>query len=207
MANRELLGIIRAARAGEGSAQLALGRHYLFGGKGLPQNFATALHWLDRAARQDIAEAWQLIGERIPFDIAQRAVNMTHIAEWYERAFDDGVMQAGLVLAQLVLASGTHAAAPALHGKALSALAAAAGAGIMDARRLLAQLHDGREQHDRTPARHAAQANASATITAADPAREALAERAWAIADYATFLRWSLPVARDLVRRSTAAAG
>jgi len=69
MANREDLAIIRAARAGKAEAQLALGRRYLFGGNGLPQSYATALHWLERAARQDMADAWLLIGEHISYEV------------------------------------------------------------------------------------------------------------------------------------------
>ena len=62
MANREELLIIRAARAGQGPAQLALGKRYLFGSASLPQSYATALHWLEKAAEQNQQEAWMLIG-------------------------------------------------------------------------------------------------------------------------------------------------
>ena len=53
MANREELAIIRNARAGQAAAQLELGKLYLFGSAGLPQSLPTALHWLERAARQE----------------------------------------------------------------------------------------------------------------------------------------------------------
>lgn len=62
MANREALSIIRAARAGEAAAQLALGKLYLSGRAGLPLSLSTALHWLERAAQQGSAEACELIG-------------------------------------------------------------------------------------------------------------------------------------------------
>jgi TPR repeat protein len=52
MANREELAIIRGARAGRADSQLTLGRLYLFGSAGLPRSLPSALHWLDRAARQ-----------------------------------------------------------------------------------------------------------------------------------------------------------
>ncbi|MGH8856347.1 MAG: SEL1-like repeat protein, partial [Telluria sp.] len=65
MANREELAIIRNARAGQAAAQLELGKRYLFGSAGLPRSLPTALHWLDRAARQDCQQAWQLIGNHI----------------------------------------------------------------------------------------------------------------------------------------------
>jgi TPR repeat protein len=60
MANREELRIIRAARAGQADAQLALGKLYLTGSAGLPCSQPTALHWLERAARQGSAEAGAL---------------------------------------------------------------------------------------------------------------------------------------------------
>lgn len=205
--------IIRAARAGDKFAQLALGRHYLFGGGGLPQNFATALHWLDRAALQQVQDAWILIGTHISFDVAQRAAGLPRLLDWYDKAFDAGIMQAGLVLAQLVHAQtgpGTTAT-PSLRDKAARALQAAAQAGIADAQRLLAQ----QSQETGTPSsameRRAMAASpepvGGKAETGFHAARRVLAERAWAIADYAAFLRWSLPHARDLVRRSVATPG
>lgn len=143
MAKREDLAIIRAARAGQAAAQLALGKRYLFGGNGLPQSFPTALHWLDRAAQQQEAEAWTLIGTYIALDVARGASNPLDLCAWYERAFDAGVMQAGLVLAQLVLDSNTpiedRASLAAFRNKALQALEAAAHANIPEAQWLLAQ--------------------------------------------------------------------
>jgi hypothetical protein len=69
MANREELAIIRGARsrprrgpAGE------LGKLYLFGSAGLPRSLPTALHWLDRAARQGCPKPGELIGNHIPLD-------------------------------------------------------------------------------------------------------------------------------------------
>jgi TPR repeat protein len=100
MANREELGIIRGARAGDADCQLALGKLYLFGGASLPRNAPTALHWLNRAARQQRDEAWRLIGSHIPFDVAQHA--MPEVLGWYQRASDAGIREAALVLAQLV---------------------------------------------------------------------------------------------------------
>lgn len=143
MAKREDLAIIRAARAGQAAAQLALGQRYLFGGNGLPQSFPTALHWLDRAAQQQEVEAWILIGTYIQLDVARGATNPLDLCAWYERAFDAGVMQAGLVLAQLVLDINIpideRAALEAYKPKALQALEAAANADIPEAQWLLAQ--------------------------------------------------------------------
>ena len=83
MANREELGIIRGARAGDADCQLALGKLYLFGGAGLPLNVPTALHWLHRAALQQRAEAWRLIGAHSPCEIARD--KLPEVLGWYER--------------------------------------------------------------------------------------------------------------------------
>jgi len=99
MANREELGVIRGARAGDAAAQLALGKLYLFGGTSLPRNMPTALHWLHRAARQQQAEAWMLIGSHVPFEHARHCID--EVLPWYERAYAAGVEQAGLVLAHV----------------------------------------------------------------------------------------------------------
>lgn len=100
MANREELGIIRGARAGDADCQLALGRLYLFGGAGLPLNLPTALHWLDRAARQQRDAAWRLIGSHIPFEVACYA--MPEALAWYQLASAAGIAAATQVLAQLM---------------------------------------------------------------------------------------------------------
>lgn len=185
MAHRELLGFIRAARAGDASAQLALGRHYLLGGKGLPQNFTSALYWLDRAAQQGVEDAWLLIGTHIPYEAARQATNMPQLLQWYERASDAGVKQAGAVFARLVLDGGRQQP-PSVLEKANRALHAAAQAGA----------HILGPQH-----RHAARQEPAVDAGTA-AARHAMAERAWALADYAAFLHWSLPLARELIRRA-----
>jgi len=134
MANREELAIIRNARAGQVAAQLELGKLYLFGSAGLPQSLPTALHWLERAARQDCPPAWQLIGNHIPLELAQRHAAV--VAQWYERAYDDGSLHAGLVYAQLVL-DAQATATP--YPKAVQALEDAARAGFPHAQWMLAQ--------------------------------------------------------------------
>ncbi|RZT05878.1 hypothetical protein SAMN05216319_4825 [Duganella sp. CF402] len=100
MANREELGIIRGARAGDADCQLALGKLYLFGGAGLPLNVPTALHWLCRAAQQGRDEAWRLIGGHIPHEIAVH--RLPEVVGWYQRAAEAGIEPAGLVLEQLL---------------------------------------------------------------------------------------------------------
>ena len=124
MANREALGIIRAARAGQAEAQLALGKLYLIGGAGLPLSLPTALHWLERAAQQGSADACELIGAHIPFELARRSERP--LAQWYQRASDAGVARAGLVLAQLVLGDDADADAAGPVGRAGAASATAA---------------------------------------------------------------------------------
>src|SRR4051812_31194385 len=118
MANRDELLIIRAARAGQAVAQLTLGKRYLFGSTGLPKSMVTALYWLNRAAHQHQPEAWTLIGSHIPFETAWEATNTSELWIWYERAFDAGVVQAGLVLAKLVLTQKPHCANDAMRRKA-----------------------------------------------------------------------------------------
>ncbi len=140
MANREELVVIRAARAGQASAQLALGKRYLFGGAGLPKSETTALYWLDRAAHQQQVEAWLLIGSHIPFEAATKVGQPALLCVWYERAFDSGVLQAGLVLAKLVLAQAENGTSEQLRRKAWMALESVAHAGIGEAQWLMAQL-------------------------------------------------------------------
>jgi TPR repeat protein len=137
MANREELAIIRGARAGRAESQLELGRLYLFGSTGLPKSLPTALHWLDRAARQGCAEAWQLIGNHIPLELARQSPES--VTCWYERAYDGGLARAGLVYAQLVLDS-EHAAS-GQRAKALRALEDAGRGGFPEAQWLLAREH------------------------------------------------------------------
>jgi TPR repeat protein len=148
MANREELAIIRNARAGQVAAQLALGKLYLFGGSSLPQSLPTALHWLERAARQDCPPAWQLIGNHIPLELAQR--DAAGVSQWYERAYDDGSVHAGLVFAQLVL----DPLAPATQQspKAVRALEDAARAGFSHAQVLLTRQYEQSASRAATPA-------------------------------------------------------
>lgn len=138
MANREELALIRGARAGRAQAQLELGSLYLFGSVGLPKSLPTALHWLDRAAQQACSGACQLIGTHIPFDVAVQS--QRPVACWFEQAYDEGNLRAGLVLAQLIL-GGHGGAAPALarRDKAFGALEAGAAAGLAEAHWLLSQ--------------------------------------------------------------------
>ncbi len=211
MANRDELAVIRKARAGQADAQLALGKLYLFGGAGLAKNRLTALHWLDRAARQDLPEAWLLIGRHIPTEAARQSENPLGICLWYERASDAGILDAGLALAQLVLQEGEQTVPRPLRAKAMSALENAAQGGLPAAQWLLAQQQAG------LPANALASTpitspeikqnqTANWTIRAADggvtEAQYALMEAAWERSDREEFLRWARPLAQALVQRS-----
>lgn len=215
MASREELLIIRAARAGQASAQLTLGKRYLFGGAGLPQNLPTALYWLDRAANQDEQDAWLLIGRHVPFETAQQATQPSKLCVWYERAYDAGVAQAGLVLARLVLGQVKGAVSEPMRTKALKALQTAAQAGIAEAQWLLAQ-HIGHPEASVLPVaapirKGDIQVDTNAAMlewatraaqSGVPQARHALADHAWATADYPEFLRWALPLARQLLEHA-----
>ena len=204
MASRNELLIIRAARAGQASAQLALGRRYLFGGNGLPRSPKTALYWLDRAAHQQQSDAWMLIGRHVPFEIARQATRPANLSIWYERAYDAGLAEAGFVYARLVLQQSLSTPTAVTRRKALSALESAAHAGITDAQWLLAlQLGHEPGNADGAP-KIAAGAAMQWTLKAAEngspAAQRALAEHGWASADHAVFLRWALPRARALAQ-------
>ncbi|MGH8808195.1 MAG: hypothetical protein ACREX0_09990 [Noviherbaspirillum sp.] len=215
MANREELLIIRAARAGQASAQLTLGKRYLFGGAGLPKSLVTALYWLDRAAQQDEQDAWLLIGRHVPFETVQQAAHPSKLYVWYERAFDAGVAQAGLVLAKLVLGQADGAVSEAMRSKALRALQAAAHAGIAEAQWMLAQslAHADLDPMGTWPSAAAADNEAMlqwatrAARSGVAEAQYALADHAWAGEDRNAFLRWALPLARRLVEHGAVQTG
>lgn len=227
MANREELAIIRNARAGQAIAQLELGKLYLFGSAGLPQSLPTALHWLERAAQQECAPAWQLIGNHIPFEIAQRAG--PGLLSWYERAYDDGSVHAGLVLAQLVLEAGLPASSDT-RAKALLALEDAARAGFPHAQRMLTRQQNGAvvagcPEANATPGMSAGPAPAAArggpalprldgntdpsswmrraVDNGVPPGQYALLEQAWGSGQADDYLARALPLARELVRIRT----
>jgi len=213
MANREELAIIRGARAGRVDAQLALGRLYLFGSNGLPKSLPTALHWLDRAAQQGCTEAWQLIGNHIPFELAEQSPHP--VTRWYERAYDGGLVRAGLVYAQLVLSGHPVQAGQAQRAKALRALEDAGRGGFSRAQWLLANEHGAAHA---LPSSTEANTGAPSSVAgqrwlreAADggvaPAQFALLEQAWASGDRAAYLQRALPLARAVAGSDAARDG
>jgi TPR repeat protein len=209
MANREELAIIRGARAGLAESQLALGQLYLFGSTGLPKSLQTALHWLDRAARQGAAEAWQLIGNHIPLELAQQN---PHTLAWYEKAYDSGLVRAGLVYAQLMLGNDQGRPTAAQRAKALRALEEAGRAGFTEAQWLLAR-ENGVPAQVRSSAGipEAAQSGPAAqrwlrrtAESGMAPAEFALLEQLWETRDWAGYLERALPLARTLADAATA---
>lgn len=203
MANREELGIIRGARAGDAVSQLALGKLYLFGGASLPRSMPTALHWLSRAAQQQQDEAWMLIGHHIPFEYAQHC--QPTVLPWYDRAYDAGVAPAGLVLAQLVLGQPMAPSCHALRAKAMAALESAARAGCAEAQQLLAS-----QRGEAAPPAVAAPAAAAGVDGPAwsgpGAAQFAALEQAWQAHDYRGYLRAALPLARAVLQGAPADA-
>lgn len=214
MANREELLIIRAARAGQALAQLALGKRYLFGSASLPQSHATAMHWLEKAAEQNQQEAWMLIGEHLSFDIAREAGDPLHVALWYERAYESGSARAGLVLAMLVFSCWGRAD-PTLRQKSLRALQLAAEAGLPEAQWLYAQQLGMNELLSLPPAQCSPVVRgrkevvldwaARAAKGGIPEAQRALADYAWSQGDYLKFLLWALPIAQETDRRNSGA--
>lgn len=207
MANREELAVIRAARAGQAAAQLALGKLYLSGSTRLPASLPTALHWLERAARQGSADACELIGAHIPLELARRAERP--LWQCYQLAYERGVARAGLVLAQLVLVDGQGANQPASRAGALAALAEAASAGVADAQFLLAQQHDAPVPDGAAPA--PARLDQRWLRRAADnglpQAQFALLDAAWEAQQWGAYLQRALPLARALASGAGHGAG
>ncbi|NRR30835.1 sel1 repeat family protein [Oxalobacteraceae bacterium] len=207
MANREELGIIRGARAGDAGCQLALGKLYLFGGASLPKSMPTALHWLDRAAQQGQQEAWRLIGTHISYDYARHG--QAGVLLWYERAHDAGIAAAGLVLAQLVFnrAPEIEEASAALREKALRALSVAARAGSQEAQWLLAR--QGAAPVPLAPQRPAVAAAPWPGQQLEDqvvPAHFAVLDLAWNAGNRLAYLQRAMPLARTLLNDAPADA-
>lgn len=220
MANREDLAIIRAARAGQADAQLTLGKRYLFGGNGLPQSLGTAFHWLERAARQGLADAWMLIAQHIPYEVVMPLAKPQEAAQWYERAFDAGLSKAGLVFARLVLGNVAQISGE-LKRKAIRVLEVVAQEGNPDAQWLLAQQGQQTEPPGQpvaagvpedpashAPAQHPQDDVQQWTRKAADAgieqAQHALADGAWRQGDMAVFRQRAQPLADTLLRHYAA---
>jgi len=222
MANRDQVSEMRKARAGDVSAQLALAKRYLSGELGLARNESSALHWLVRAADKGCSKAWMLIGSQISFDVAKNSLDAISVALAYKRAYDAGIVDAGLVFSRLVLSVGTLKTNREMKAEALQVLEAISALGIADAQWLLAQvsvnssdaqenslpeLHTNRPLRSSTfsPSDHnAAYWTAEAASGGVQEARIVLANQALINGDYPTFLNWALPIARVFLHRNSA---
>lgn len=216
MATREQLAVIKAARAGESRAQLALGSRYLYGGSGLPRSNGTAFYWLRRAAQQGVDDAWMMIGRNISYEQVKDVSTPREAAVWYEKAFDAGIEHAGLTFARLVLEN-TEQFDRNSHARAIGALSYLASHDDHQAQWLLAQqmqilardgdgaagdmlgslLPDGTrlEEHLIAEAAHAG----------IEQAQHALLDKAWHNADHAGFARDAAPMVERLFARNAAA--
>lgn len=187
MANRQVLALLRQARAGDAVSQFTLGRHYAAGSEGLPRSLPTALHWLARAASQGLEEAWLMIGSAIPLEVAQPRA--AELAPWYALAWEAGNVEAGLVLAQLSLGApwgGRYAA------QSRAALERGAREGLAEASWLLIQYAG----HYGIPA----SAPRATSAPEEAPARGGAHQRAWSEGRYRDFLSLALPEARTVAR-------
>lgn len=153
-----------------------------------------------------------LIGEHVPFSIAQQAGDPLRVAFWYERAFESGSARAGLVLAMLVFNSWARADST-LRQKSLRALKMAAEAGIPDAQWLHAQQLGMREiaaqpealdpsPQSRQRIEQALDWATRAARSGVLDAQRTLADYCWARKDYLKFLFWAVPMAQELDRRN-----
>ena len=198
MASREELQLLREARTGNAASQYALGKRYLFGSKSLPKSLPTALHWLGRAAAQGNTDAMLLIGEHLSFDTVQTFPDRPMLESWYRTAFRQGSMNAGFTLAKLILASDT-ANDGKRHAEALGIMESVARHDIPEAQWLLAELV--RDSQKQSPVKsHALEWTVRAADAGIVDAQMALTSHAWENADYDTFIRHGLPIARAILK-------
>lgn len=206
MATREELAVIKAARAGESRAQLALGSRYLNGGSGLPRSKGTAFYWLRRAAQQGVDDAWMMIGRNIGYEQVREQSSPREAAIWYEKAFDAGIAQAGLIFARLVL-DNTEQFDSNAHARAIAALSLLASRNDHQAQWLLAQ----QMQRHGQPAVPGAAASAyeerlvqEAARAGIEDAQYALLDKAWQQGDGDGFARDAAVLVERLLARHAA---
>jgi len=221
MATREELAVIKAARAGESRAQLALGSRYLCGGTGLPRSNGTAFYWLKRAAQQGVDDAWMMIGRNISYEQVKDLSSPRETAIWYEKAFDAGITHAGLTFARLVLEN-TEQFDSNSHARAIGALSFLAGKDDHQAQWLLAQqmqMHSHDEDSDNADAisetlraiRHDGTIKleerliTEAAHAGIEQAQYALLDKAWKKSDYEGFARDAAVLVKKLFARNSVA--
>ncbi len=216
------MALIKAARAGESIAQLALGNRYLYGGAGLPRSNSTAFYWLKRAAQQGVDDAWMTIGKSISYEQVKELSLPREAAVWYEKAFDAGITHAGLTFARLVL-DNTEQFDSNSQARAIGALSFLASQDDHQAQWLLAQQirqhsQDGDSAGDdddtgRNP--EAMPPNGVLTleerlITKAahagiEQAQYALLDKAWRKSDYTGFSRGAVSLVEKSFKRNAVA--
>ncbi|ASU40003.1 hypothetical protein hmeg3_18035 [Herbaspirillum sp. meg3] len=220
MATREELAIIKAARAGESSAQLVLGRRYLYGGTGLPRSNGTAFYWLERAAQQGVDDAWMMIGTNISYEQAKGVSSPRDAAVWYEKAFEAGIVHAGLTFARLVLEHAEQFDSDS-HARAIDVLSLLAGKDDHQAQWLLAQQmrsQGGGNDGDAGGANKNLKAGLredalkledrlieDAARAGIEPAQYALLDKAWKKSDYEKFFLGAVALVEKLFERNAAA--
>ncbi|WP_284076638.1 tetratricopeptide repeat protein [Herbaspirillum aquaticum] len=207
MATREELAVIKAARAGESRAQLALGRRYLNGGSGLPRSKGTAFYWLRRAAQQGVDDAWMIIGRNITYDQVKELSSPQEAAIWYEKAFEAGVPQAGIIFARLVLEH-TEQFDSNAHARAIAALSLLASRDDHEAQWLLAQQMQ-RHGQPMVPGLPASAVEERLVREAAragiEQAQYALLDKAWNQGQGEAFARGAVVLVKRLMERNSAA--
>mgnify|MGYP001095513722 CR=1 FL=1 len=221
MATREELVVIKAARAGESRAQLALGRSYLCGGTSLPRSNGTAFYWLKRAAQQGVDDAWMMIGRNISYEQVKDLSPPRETAIWFEKAFDAGITHAGLTFARLVL-DNTEQFDSNSHARAIGALSFLAGKDDHEAQWLLAQqiqIHSHDDDSDDDDAIEKSlkailhdsslkleeRLIAEAAHAGIEQAQYALLDKAWKKSDYGGFARDADVLVKKLVARNSIA--
>jgi uncharacterized protein len=221
MATREEMAVIKAARAGESQAQLALGNRYLYGGTGLPRNNVTAFYWLKRAAQQGVDDAWKAIGRNISYDDVKALSVAREAARWYEKAFDAGIQNAGLTFARLVLDNAEQFDSNS-QARAIGALSFLANQDDHQAQWLLAQQiqkhrqdHGSQDDAGSTPQSSPIHGEEFPTLeerlitkaayAGVEQAQFALLDQAWAKADYVSFARGAAVLTKKIRHRHSVA--
>ncbi|MCP3656732.1 MAG: sel1 repeat family protein [Herbaspirillum sp.] len=211
MAARDDLAILKAARTGVADAQLAIGTRYYLGNGSLPQSTETAFYWLERAARQGLTEAWTMIGRAVPYDLVRSTMSRPYEAvAWYERAFDSGVLEAGIVFSRLVLENSSHFGHKA-KDKAVNVLKQLAERNNHEAQWLLAkhlaQLEDdqhhgaGDQIHLAPPLKEAKEHwTRQAALAGVTEAQYSLLEKYWKAGDYVGFSENAAPMIKCLLK-------
>ncbi|WP_075256634.1 tetratricopeptide repeat protein [Herbaspirillum camelliae] len=210
MATRDALPIIRAARTGTAAAQLALGARYFYGMSGLPQSTGTAFYWLERAARQNLEEAFMMIGQNVPYETVATMARPYEAAPWYEKAYDAGVLKAGLVFARIVLEHVKQCGVGAKK-KALHVLKSLADAKDHEAQWMLAQyLHQNvppsANRHSGAiesieAVRFGNELTQKAAQAGIEAAQYSLSEQAWQNGSYKEYEILATPLAEKLLQR------